>query len=89
MSIFTGIILYLMLYWLIIFMVLPWGNNAPDKLEMGHAGSAPANPRIKQKFIITGIIATIVWGIVFALIQFEVIDFYDIAKQMTEEDLQK
>lgn len=87
MSVFTGIILYLMIYWTVLFCVLPWGNRAPDDLVEGHAGSAPANPRIKQKFMITGVVAAIIWGIVFALIQLGVIDFYDIARHMSEEDL--
>jgi predicted secreted protein len=86
MSVFTGIILYLMIYWLVLFAVLPWGNHPPDDIVEGHAGSAPANPRIKQKFLITGLLAAIVWGIVFALVYFEVIDFYGIARQMTQED---
>ena len=89
MSVFTGIILYLMIYWVVLFCVLPWGNRKPDILVEGHAGSAPENPRIKQKFLITGLVAAIVWGTIFALIQFDVIDFYDIARQMTEEDLAK
>lgn len=89
MTIFTGIILYLMLYWLIIFTVLPWGNKAPDDVTVGNATSAPANPRLKQKFLATALIAAIVWGMVFALIHFDVIDFYDIASQMSQEDIEK
>jgi predicted secreted protein len=89
MTIFTGIILYLMIFWLMLFAVLPWGNAPADSAEEGNAAGAPANPRIKQKFIITAIIATIVWSIVAAMIHFDVIDFYDIARQMTEEDLAK
>ena len=86
MSVFTGIILYLMLYWLSIFMVLPWGNQAPENVEMGHSTGAPANPRLKQKFIITAFVAAALWLIVFVLIRLDVIDFYDIAKQMAQED---
>ncbi len=86
MSVFTGIILYLMIYWLVLFAVLPWGNRAADDTEEGNTASAPANPRIKQKFIITGFVAAIVWVVVFLLIHFQVIYFYAIAKQMTEED---
>ena len=86
MSIFTGIILYLMLYWLAIFMVLPWGNNPPENVEVGHSTGAPANPRLKQKFIITAFVAAALWLLVFVLIKLDVMDFYDIAKHMSEED---
>lgn len=89
MSVFTGIVLYLLLFWTTLFAVLPWGNRAPEESELqtGNAGSAPVNPRIKQKFLATAILAAILWGVVFALIHFGVIDFYGIARQMSEEDL--
>ncbi len=86
MTIFTGIIVYLMIFWTALFVVLPWGNRAPEEKEAGMAGSAPANPRIKQKFLITFVFSTILWGIIFTLIQMEVIDFYEISRQMVKED---
>lgn len=89
MNLFTGIILYLLLFWTSLFAVLPWGNRPPEgeELQSGNAGSAPVNPRIKQKFMATAVVAAILWGIVFALIHFGVIDFYGIARQMSEEDI--
>ncbi len=86
MSVFTGIILYMMIYWLLLFFVLPFGNAPAQEVTEGHSHSAPENPRLKKKFIITGILSAIVWVIVFLLIHFDVIDFYDIARQMTQED---
>lgn len=53
---------------------------------MGHSTGAPANPRLKQKFIVTAFVAAALWLLVFALIKMDVIDFYDIARQMTQED---
>jgi len=87
MGIFTGIILYIMLYWLAIFMVLPWGNQPAENPDIGNATGAPANPRMKQKFIITAFVAAILWLIIFALIKLDVIDFYDIARHMAQEDM--
>lgn len=67
-------------------MVLPWGNHAADVPEKGHWGGAPVNPRIKQKFLITAVIAAFLWVIVFSMIHFEIIDFRGIARHMAEED---
>ena len=86
MNIFTGIIVYLMIFWTTLFAVLPWGNRAKEEPEIGMAGSAPANPRIKQKFLITFIISTIIWSIIATLIHLEVIDFYAISREMIAED---
>lgn len=86
MSFFTGIIVYLMIFWVTLFTVLPWGNRAAENPEVGHAGSAPENPRIGKKFLITALLSTILWGIVYALVEAEIIDFYSIGAGMLEED---
>ena len=86
MNLFTAIIVYLMVFWTVLFMVLPWGNRAKEAPETGMAGSAPANPRVRQKFLITFVISTVIWGIIALLIHFEVIDFYEISRQMVAED---
>jgi len=89
MGIFTGVILYLMIFWTVLFAVLPWGNKPADNLEEGNAGSAPANPRIKQKFLITAIVSIAIWAVIAALIHLEVIDFFAIAEGMKQEDLSR
>ena len=86
MTIFTAIIVYLLVFWTVLFGVLPWGNKARDVVEEGMAGSAPANPRIKQKFLITFGISTIIWLIIVILINMEVIDLYEISREMVKED---
>ncbi len=67
-------------------MVLPWGNHAKETPETGMAGSAPANPRIKKKFVITFLVSCVIWVMISVLIHFEVIDFYEISRQMVAED---
>lgn len=86
MGIVTAIVVFLMIFWTVLFMVLPWGNHPKSTPEAGMAGSAPANPRIKQKFLITFAISVVIWGIIASLIHFNVIDFYEISRQMIKED---
>ena len=86
MNVFTSIIVYLIIFWTVLFMVLPWGNRARDIPEGGAAGGAPLNPRVKMKFLITAGVSFILWGIIFALVHFEIIDFYQIAQDMVIED---
>ena len=73
----SGIFVYLIIWWLVLFCVLPWGNKPVESPESGHAPSAPANPRLILKFAvttgITALIFLIVWFIVDAgLISFRV-----------------
>lgn len=63
----TGAIVFLLIWWLVFFCVLPWGNQAPDQPETGHATSAPAKPRLKLKFAITTGIAVVAFAIIYVL----------------------
>ena len=47
----TGIATYVVVWWLVIFMVLPWGNRPLDDTDIakGHASGAPKRPRLLIK----------------------------------------
>lgn len=87
MNWFTGMVVYLLLWWLTLFAVLPWGNDPETRPETGHAPSAPAVPRLRLKFLITTGIAAMIWIVVYILIKIEIIDFYGMADQMIKDDL--
>lgn len=59
MSLFEFILAYLVGWWLVLFMVLPWGAHPPSEPGKGHAVSAPAQPRLKKKLLITSLLAFI------------------------------
>jgi len=62
MDIIIGIFIYILIWWVALFAVLPWGNNKPpENPGEGHASSAPETPYLKQKFIATTIVAAILW----------------------------
>jgi predicted secreted protein len=61
MAWYTGVVVYVIIWWLVLFMVLPVGVKtaleANQPLEPGQATSAPIRPRILLKFLATSIIA--------------------------------
>jgi len=57
MNLFTTAITFLVSWWLILFMVLPFGAAPPDEVDKGHASSAPAKPRMVIKLLITTVLA--------------------------------
>jgi len=62
MGLYTGIMVFVVTWWIVIFAVLPWGNNdPPEVVEKGHATSAPAKPRLALKFAVTTAITTLIW----------------------------
>ena len=69
MNWFTGILVYIIVWWLVLFTVLPWGARPPKQPETGHADSAPERPRLVLKAIITSVIAAIVWVFIFLAVE--------------------
>lgn len=75
MDFFTAFVVYVLVWWTVIFTVLPWGNKAVENPEIGHATGTPANPRIKQKLIWTTIISLIVTAIIIAALHYTKFSF--------------
>jgi len=61
----SGIVVYLMIWWMVIFMVLPFGVKPPEDPEPGHAPSAPERPMLWRKAAITTVISAVVWVVVY------------------------
>jgi predicted secreted protein len=49
-------------WWLLLFMVLPWGGRPDDDPVPGSVASAPAKPRLLLKFLITTVLAVALTG---------------------------
>jgi predicted secreted protein len=57
-------LVFAIVWWLILFMVLPFGAAPPDEVEPGMATSAPAKPRIAVKMAITTVLAAVVTALI-------------------------
>ena len=60
-------LVFAIVWWLILFMVLPFGAAPPDEVEPGMATSAPAKPRMALKLAITTMLAALVTALIFWL----------------------
>ena len=73
---FTGIVLYVLIWWTALFAVLPIGTKPvaePDRAS-GWRG-APERARMGRKVVITTIVATVLWLCAYALIASDLISF--------------
>jgi predicted secreted protein len=61
------------IWWVVLFAVLPWGVRVPENPEPGHATSAPERPMLWRKAAITSLIAAVLWLIAYYLIQSDLI----------------
>jgi predicted secreted protein len=71
-SIFTALAIYFVVWWLVLFAVLPFGVRSQDEsgeVAPGTDPGAPILPNLKRKLVWTTIVATVVftaWYIVYA-----------------------
>jgi predicted secreted protein len=75
MNWFEGIASFVVIWWIVLFAVLPFGVRPVEKGDIGHAAGAPANPRLWFKAGVTTLVAIVVWLGVFALVNSNVIQF--------------
>ena len=78
MGITGSIIIYVLIWWIIFFSVLPVGIQSKkvkfkervDGIDPG----APNNPKIAKKFLITTIITSIIFIVIYYLVKFNILN---------------
>ena len=79
MSVTGSIIVYVMIWWIIFFSVLPVGIQSNKEVFREKIGGmdpgAPKNPKIAKKFLITTLITTIIFIVIYYLVE---IDFLNL-----------
>ena len=88
MNVAGGIVVYLLVWWMVLFTMLPQGVVADeDALEdPSLASGSPKDPKLSHKFKKTTLIAALVWIVIYFVLEWAPIDLYDIAQNMSEED---
>lgn len=70
-----GIVAYVVIWWVVIFAVLPFGIRPVEDGDIGHAAGAPANPRLWFKAGVTTIVAAVLWVGLFILVKSDLVSF--------------
>ena len=78
MGIAGSIIVYVLIWWIIFFSVLPVGIQSnkekfKEKIE-GVDPGAPINPKIGKKFLITTLITSIIFIVIYYLVEFDLLN---------------
>ena len=78
MGITGSIIVYVLIWWVIFFSVLPLGIQSNKKKFKeridGMDPGAPINPRIGKKFLITTIITSIIFIVIYYLVKLDLLN---------------
>ena len=71
MGLVTGILVYVIAWWLIFFLALPIGIQSQDEagepVEPGTPESAPVRPRLLMKAIVVSVLAGVIVGIAYLI----------------------
>ncbi|MEQ8397195.1 DUF1467 family protein [Thalassobaculum sp.] len=79
MDIVSGVVVYVLLWWLVFFVTLPIGVQTPEPsdVERGHATGAPIRPLLLKKVAAATVLAGVLWFGVYAVIASDVYSFRD------------
>jgi predicted secreted protein len=78
MNWFTGFVLYVLIWWVTLFAVLPIGTRVNvDADETSGWRGAPTKPRLWRMVWITTLVACVIWLALFALIESDWLSFRD------------
>ena len=71
MGVYFSLSTYLIIWWLVFFLVLPWGVKKPEEsaLISGQEPGAPDRPQMLKKVLLTTILAGVLFAIFYYLIE--------------------
>lgn len=67
MSVVYGVAVFYVMWWIVLFAILPWGvrtaHEAGEQGVPGQATSAPQNPMLLKKVIWTTVVTSVLFGL--------------------------
>jgi predicted secreted protein len=71
MSWFSGVVVYLLLWWIVLFAVLPFGVQPEAHGDPAAGGwrGAPRRPLLFRKLVATTLVAALLWIVIHAVIE--------------------
>jgi len=73
----SGITVFVITWWVVLFTMLPIGVRPPEKPGDGHAPSAPEKPMLAKKFLWTTMITIVIWGAIYWAVTSDIYSFRD------------
>jgi predicted secreted protein len=76
MSIFTALAIYFIIWWVVLFAVLPWGvhsQHESGEMTPGTDPGAPVLTNLKRKLVWTTVVASVVFAAWFVVYFFRIV----------------
>jgi len=82
MRVSTVIAIYFLIWWIVLFAVLPWGVHRQDvdgEIPAGSDPGAPALPRLAAKLMWTTVVASAVFGLLYLAYVYRLVGLDELA----------
>ena len=84
MGLTGSIIVYVIIWWIVFFSVLPVGIQSnkevfKEKIE-GMDPGAPKNPNIAKKFLLTTLITSLIFAVIYYLVEIDLLNLREFLK---------
>ena len=66
---FTGTMMYLLVWWVTLFAMLPLWVTPTEPDDIGHAAGAPKRPLLVRKALLNTVVATVIWRGIYLLVR--------------------
>jgi len=73
----NAIVVFICVWWVVLFMVLPWGVRPLEDPEPGQERGAPEKPMLWRKALVTTLISMVVWLAIYIVVTMNIISFHD------------
>jgi predicted secreted protein len=64
----TGIVVYVLVWWVVLFAVLPLWVTPAEPGELGYAAGAPRRPLMLRKLVVTSAVAAVIWLAIYVIV---------------------
>ncbi len=64
----TAVVVYILVWWVTLFAILPLWVTPSEPGEVGHAAGAPRQPYLGRKLMLTSAVAAVIWLGIFILV---------------------
>ena len=82
MSIATAIAIYFIIWWVVLFAVLPWGvrsQHESNAVSPGTDPGAPVSPRVGRTLFVTTVAASVVFALCFVVYSYRLVTIEGLA----------
>ena len=64
----NGVVVYLLVWWVVLFAILPLWVTPAEPDDVGHAAGAPKNPYLGRKLALTTAVAAVIWLLIYLVV---------------------